>query len=29
MRRFRTSWAVTAFFVIGFALAFVIISRNL
>ena len=29
MKRFRTSWAVTAFFVIGFALAAVVMSRNL
>jgi hypothetical protein len=29
MRQFRTSWAVTAFFVIGLAVAFVVMSRNL
>jgi hypothetical protein len=29
MRRFRTSWAVTAFFVIGFAVAWYVMSRNL
>ena len=29
MRRFRTSWAVAAFFVIGFAVAWFVMSRNL
>jgi hypothetical protein len=29
MRRFRTRWAVTAFFVVGFVVALVVMSRNL
>ena len=29
MRRFRTRWAVTAFFVIGFVVAVIVMSRNL
>jgi hypothetical protein len=29
MRRFRTRWVVTAFFVLGFAVAVVVMSRNL
>ena len=29
MRRFQTRWAVTAFFVIGFAVALFVMSRNL
>jgi hypothetical protein len=28
VKRFRTSWAVTAFFVIGFAVAAVVMSRS-
>jgi hypothetical protein len=29
MRRFRTRWVVTAFFVIGFVVAVIVMSRNL
>ena len=29
MRRFRTSWAVTAFFVLGLLVAVVVMSRTL
>jgi len=29
MRRFRTRWVVTAFFVVGFVVALVVMSRNL
>ena len=29
MRRFQTRWAVTAFFVIGFVVALVVMSRSL
>jgi hypothetical protein len=29
MRRFQTRWAVIAFFVIGFAVAAVVMSRSL
>jgi hypothetical protein len=29
MRRFQTRWVVTAFFVLGFAVALVVMSRNL
>ena len=29
MRRFRTRWAVIAFFVIGFGVALVVMSRSL
>jgi hypothetical protein len=29
MRRFQTRWTVIGFFVIGFAVAFVVTARNL
>ena len=29
MKRFQTRWAVIAFFVIGFAVAAIVMSRNL